>query len=479
MRTRQRPTSRHAAPPQILPPTSRPIRKVFNCIVDDSALVAGVKKSTRNGIRQWVKNEQVRLFVPLHALDELSRQKSGKNKHADDVRETLSWLDEATTKHPDVVTLQGADETYERWAEVERFVVPRTLFSEYDHELEPEAGGNVEADSAERPTLTEGILKDTFSSVASEMSGSLSPRSLKSVRSSVSLVSPPTSPPKTTLSSFRNISSVATLGSRPQSTTATVPTRLQPLFNYILWRIHQETDPVAALESFIFLCNDPGKVHCAKGFDIKTKRLEQLREAVGREDRDYKNRMALLDRENQNIDSAPRDQLEAQEQTKEDVDDDEDEVEDGDEDGDEEKVVFTPPRAPAAMLHKQQTNVIDPNAFSRRPQPVTAPKGDHAGIGPKSPRLHQAPPSRGSPRGTHAIPFAPRGALKGNANGRGAGRGGPRGRGNFASPRGGIPHGAADQAGPTSQIDPDSFARPNPRSGASGSRGARKLWVPT
>lgn len=42
------------------------MRKVFNCIVDDTALVAGVKKSTRNGIRQWVKNGQIRLFVPLH-----------------------------------------------------------------------------------------------------------------------------------------------------------------------------------------------------------------------------------------------------------------------------------------------------------------------------------------------------------------------------------------------------------------------------
>lgn len=43
-------------------------RKIFNCIVDDSALVAGVKRSTRNGIRQWVKNGQIRLFVPLHGM---------------------------------------------------------------------------------------------------------------------------------------------------------------------------------------------------------------------------------------------------------------------------------------------------------------------------------------------------------------------------------------------------------------------------
>ena len=48
------------------PVCSLPVRKSFNCIVDDSALVAGVKRSTRNGIRHWVKNGQMRLFVPLH-----------------------------------------------------------------------------------------------------------------------------------------------------------------------------------------------------------------------------------------------------------------------------------------------------------------------------------------------------------------------------------------------------------------------------
>lgn len=62
---RVRPVSQHGASPRMRP--SGPAeRKIFNCIVDDSALVAGVKKSTRNGIRQWVNNGQIRLFVPLH-----------------------------------------------------------------------------------------------------------------------------------------------------------------------------------------------------------------------------------------------------------------------------------------------------------------------------------------------------------------------------------------------------------------------------
>ena len=63
--TRQRPLSQHGAQAH-MHPSAQPVRKIFNCIADESALVAGVKRSTRNGIRQWVKNGQIRLFVPLH-----------------------------------------------------------------------------------------------------------------------------------------------------------------------------------------------------------------------------------------------------------------------------------------------------------------------------------------------------------------------------------------------------------------------------
>jgi hypothetical protein len=41
--------------------------KLFNCIVDDTALIAGLKKSTRDGIKKWVNNGLIRLFVPLHS----------------------------------------------------------------------------------------------------------------------------------------------------------------------------------------------------------------------------------------------------------------------------------------------------------------------------------------------------------------------------------------------------------------------------
>jgi hypothetical protein len=45
-----------------------PTRKIFNCIVDDTALIAGVKKSTRDGIRKWISQGSIHLYVPLHSM---------------------------------------------------------------------------------------------------------------------------------------------------------------------------------------------------------------------------------------------------------------------------------------------------------------------------------------------------------------------------------------------------------------------------
>lgn len=269
-------------------------------------------------------------------------------------------------------------------------------------------------------------------------------------------MSPPTSPVKGTSSPVK--ASDAEPDERPTSSTG-VPTRLQQLLNYILWRIHQEQDPIAALESFIFLCNDESKVNFARGFDIKTKRLEHMREAISREDRDFRNRQSLVNRESQPPASAPAVTPSLNQAKSVDNDDD-----------DEEEVVFAPapPKAPAAMLSKQnsqrgrgasQSNVLDPDAFDRR-----------APIGPVAPQVYRADNTNAS--------FAPRGHPRGNF------RAGPRARGGYgggAARRGGGGGGAAfqsnDTPAPGGQIDPNSFARP--RSNGYTGRGGRKLWVPS
>ena len=371
------------------------------------------------------------------------------NKHGDDVRETLQWLDEATSKFPYAVTLQGGEETYQTWDEVERFAIPRTLFSENDTVDEGVMAAEHDTQDlaeSEHDDLTPAIAtrKTPMSSAASADSRSFSLSSLRSQLSSLSIESPPTSPAKVRASpenfSETGVTGAARAQDKPSS--GRVPARLQALFSYILWRIHQEVDPVAALESFIFLCNDQDKVRFAKGFEIKTKRLEQLRDAVNREDRDFKNRTTLLSKENQ--------------KTLHGTEDDE--------------VVFKPPpRAPAAMLPKptqRPANMIDPDTY------------DRIGRNGQGFKLH-APSARGAPnppspicRGEQPFGIPRRGNPRANF------RGSPRGRGNAAG-RGGRPTSTfhADSGLPGGQIDPNSFARP--RGSPFTGRGGRKLWVPT
>jgi hypothetical protein len=353
------------------------------------------------------------------------------------------------------VTLQGGDQYYPNWAEVERFAVPRPLFSENDH-LDDADNEEPEVDSVAEETsrldLSASVPKSPASSEASLGSASASPSSMQSMRSSISQISPPTSPKKESSSPAKPVTNRGPSSKAATSSSAMVPARLQPLFNYILWRIHQELDPVAALESFIFLCNDNQKVHYARGFDIKHKRLEQLREVVGREDRDYRNRMTMHNRENQQ--KAP---LAVTVVPKPPAEDDEDDGE----------VVYTRRGGSPVMPAK---NVMDPNAFSRAPQAFVQTTPIKASS--VSPSFTPAQPARG---GLNAPSFSPHGN-----NMRGNFRGGPRGRGNFSPGRGGfgnnrIPPAPAAVMQSNGQIDPDSFVRP--RGGTAG-RGGRKLWEP-
>ncbi|KAF2861326.1 hypothetical protein K470DRAFT_257003 [Piedraia hortae CBS 480.64] len=380
----RRPAARSGAGSSRITP---PQRKVVNCIADDTALVAGIKSTTRNGIRQWVARGHMRLFVPLHAIQQLQRQKT-IGPHSRDADDTLTWLDDAITRYPWAVALQGGDDHYESWADVERYAVPRPLLSETD------ANGS-------------------------------------GPRVSTSLPSPPTSPVQ------------QPAASPPRTTT---PVSLRPLFNYIIWRVHQEANLVAALDSFIFLCNDEHKVKVAKGFDVKCKRLEELREAINREEREH----------------GVGDTVQPEQVTADESDNDEDD----DDENDEEIILFKPRNCQNALM--------DPNDFDRTTRsPAVNPRGD----------VRHATSRRGArpitPRG-NARPVTPRGGCRGGGRGdfhksprgRGTGgRGGNRGGGfDFRRNRIVTNNGRVANAG---QVDPDSFSRPK------GGATAGKLWEPT
>lgn len=481
-----------------------PARKIFNCIVDDTALIAGVKKSTRDGIRKWVANDAIRLFVPLHTLAQLHRLKKGSERLNADALETVKWLDEITSM-PAVETsgrvqLEGVDEAYATWAEVEEFLLPETLLSmedtesdedDYQEDLEssfnaldvsdgtsmssthsledapktPQSSHSrcsidsapfnhkAEALTAESPNQTarNSGSPECAASIENAKLGNASPYNPKVNLENI----PPFNPKANALliespnRTARN-STELPRSEKPKLPKSVVPVYLQPLFNHILWRIHKETNPDAALESFILLTNDQTKQNIAPKFGIRAKRLEQLRDAVSREEREYRNRLTVYKLESEEpkprvMAEKPIEQKAARPKSshsthsKAEIDSDDEDV----------VLLKRAPRGPQAQTASVNgQRVWDPNEFGRTNQ-LHGPRGG---------------------RGGHASPRGGRGVPRG-------GRGGFAPRGSYAPPGPTFRAPPAPRHDPNQPIDPDSFTRPVPR--ASPMRGARrKLWEP-
>lgn len=397
------------------------------------------------------KEGRQRLTAP--ALGQATRLKDGNGRISSDAEDALVWLDDATSTYPHLVTLQGGFEKFETWAEVEKFALPKTLFSEGDIEDEELDGFSDDLAQTTESKLTLGEANLSMSSADTDGSRSVSPSSVHTARSSVSAHSPPEFPSKPRARSHTK--SPIKKATPDNSSSSGVPSHLRPLFNYILWRIHQELDPVAALESFIFLTDDPTKIKLAQRFGIRTKSLADIRYVVAREEREFKNRQVVQRKEIENnavlarpnirdtsVASAKEEEsvrpelLPVDERPAPVTDDDEDEV-----------LLKRPPKAPAAMLAQQQSpkrgnKVMDPNQFSRGAQT----------------------PSRGNSRG---------GSFRGST---------PRGRGSSFTPVTAGRGAANAKLDPTptngnGPIDPNSFTRPPANTNKF--RGGRRLWVPT
>ena len=343
-----------------------------------------------------------------------------------EAQEVLEWLDEVTTARPEHAMLQGGQETYDAWAEVEKHLLPDTLLS--------------------APDDTSDELTETLDHTSL---GSATPSSPRSARSSTNSASVPASPAKTTksLSSVQSVQAPAPVsmpytGEQDHTSTngSTIPQRLQPLLNHLLWRIHKDPHADSDFRSYIFVANNPDARAAAQRFGVRVKTFEQVREVIKREERDLKNRMALWRKENQQpaptapAIQAPENPVETAKPIAEEVESD----------SDEEVIVMKPrgsPPNPAPVTPAKP--VLDPNDFGRVTRSPNAPAGPSRR-------------GRGAMNGGRAALHAPRGSPKTHQQ----------------------PFVGSAQRTPNCPIDPDSYARPPP-GGGSLRGGRRKLWTPS
>ncbi|KAH0543102.1 hypothetical protein FGG08_002528 [Glutinoglossum americanum] len=268
-----------------------PTRKILNCFVDETALTDGI-----SDIKAWVADHAITITVPLCTLDRLDDLKKGSAQVNVNAREAIRFFDRAQSgrgKPPVLgVRMQAPTEQYATWADVEKYLAPEYLPS-VDEQVLPLVQGLDRMSVARQPEL--GGLSSVDRPMSSSSSATASStNSLKGSKAVLSSSTPGYIPQQigpseadTTVHSHR----------RGGSTSAVeVPRPIQPLLNCVLWRMHGESPSSDGLGSFFLVTNDLETLSWAQKFDISVKRLDQLSQAIRREEADYKSRLSLFEK---------------------------------------------------------------------------------------------------------------------------------------------------------------------------------------
>lgn len=402
---------------------------------------------------------------------QLDRLKKSGGRLRGGAQEAINWLDEVTSDSAigARVLLQGGEEEYKTWEEVEKHLLPVTLFSmeETDHEV------NSVASQLESSLITSDEWEAASAASAQSFVSQVGEHQAKTPSSPISSfasLSPPLSTANTNSrpgtaesSDSLNYSVHNGIVKNKTGNGAAIPAALKPLFNYIMWRVNQEPNSEAALQSYVLLTNDRLKQTIAQRFGIRARRLEHLRDVLSREERDYRNRMQLYKKEHPDAPLA---------------------------EAPPKKSTWSPPIDPATISEDPTSDDEDVVLLQRRGsiKASTAEKALPAPV--ESTVIDPDEFSRGPTSGAASNPPTPRESRE-NGSGRGGRRNGGRGRSANGSPqkvkaarptsagRGGAGAGGSSVV-VDEVIDPDSFKRPAAAGRGRGFGGTRrKLWEPS
>ncbi|PGG96924.1 hypothetical protein AJ79_09403 [Helicocarpus griseus UAMH5409] len=293
-------------------------RKVFHCVVDDTALTTNVSE-----IKKWTSSGAITLIVPLYTLERLRMLKKSGSQAGMNAREAVRFLDRVTSGKHDIpsskIALQGPMEQFETWEEAEKYFLP-----EFEEDVEEE--DNVEDDpegkepaKAAEPGQVEAARKEAQS--LNEMSQMLlSKLNFKKEPDTVSITSGGTRSAAASLASGSSQTSpeykAARLAPAPASakgdsasshrrsasgsTIPSVPVTIQPLLSAVLWRLHCQPGATPGVNSCILVTNDRTTQTWAQKFGITAKNIHQLRTAIIYEEKEFKNHCKYIEK-NQHV----------------------------------------------------------------------------------------------------------------------------------------------------------------------------------
>ncbi|KAJ9602282.1 hypothetical protein H2200_013137 [Cladophialophora chaetospira] len=251
---------------------SKPIP--ISCLVDDTALTRNLDE-----IEKWVSQGLIILVVPLYTLSRLNVLKKDSSIIGVSARRAVKYLDHSTSSRGDLphdpVILQGPDDQYPSWTEVEEHYVNESL----KNAGVTEGAAPVAPMPREQEKNTDLLLKGN-AAAGNALSQMLLDKLnfAKDPAATSPSSTPPLSPSSSGPQSSKTSPEVKSATMLNQDQTP-VPPSLKPLLNPVVWYVHERKSP--ADESLIFLTNSPDTMHLARDFGIPTKNIHQLRSALG------------------------------------------------------------------------------------------------------------------------------------------------------------------------------------------------------
>lgn len=213
-------------------------------------------------------------FANPPALERLHVLKKDASQIGQNARKSVKFLDKMTSGKSDLpnepVILQGPDEQYATWQEVE---------AHYKHGAgEAAVQESVDKKEPEKQSETDTATKRTSGSALSQMlldKLNFGPPAQTNSPGSTPPMSPSSSEPQ----SSKTSPEVRTASMAPADKSP-VPPVLKVLLNPVAWYVHEKQHGNTEL---FFLTNSADTQHLARDFDIPTKTIHQMRNTIGME----------------------------------------------------------------------------------------------------------------------------------------------------------------------------------------------------
>lgn len=213
------------------------------------------------------------------ALDQLDKIRKDGGYLSSDANRVIYWLDLVTSEtsaQSARIYLQGVNESYSHWVEVEKFLICKKPMLK---EVQERNVDKLENEISSKLNIHDSSDMNSTTSSCSIGVRSKSPSSPRSLYSSTSASLMLSSPCKEDKSSSTSKSRAQQVASSHKAQEQSIPLPLQTFFNHAVWRMNHMSD-LDNSSPYVLLTNDPKKIEAASCFNFRVVRLEQLRKML-------------------------------------------------------------------------------------------------------------------------------------------------------------------------------------------------------